>query len=324
MRALLGEADPRPRGVRRPGAQDLRAVLGHGHGVLVVGGQAAVAGDGRPAVLEDLDLVAPRGDHGLDGQGHPRPDLRPASRRPEIRHLGLLVEGPADAVSDELADDRKALALDRLLDGRRDVGQAVALFHLLQALGEGAPGRGDELQGLLGGPPDGGGQGRVAVEPLEEDAEIEADDVALLEDASRGDAVDDLLVDRDADRGGIAPVALEGRHGAELAGPLLGVEVEVARPDAGPDERLELAEHRGHDAAALAHGLELGRGLEGDHRHFPAPPGRPSAASRTRRTSRTTSPAARVAVDPVEVALGRVPGDEGLGLGVIGLEPSPG
>ena len=57
---------------------------------------------------------------------------------------------------------------------------------------------------------------------------------------------------------GIAPVALEGRHGPELPGPLLGVEVEVARPDARPDERLELAEDRGHDAAALAHGLELG------------------------------------------------------------------
>src|SRR5512143_1197607 len=58
MRALLGEARPRPGGGGGPGAEDLRPVLGHGHGVLVVRGQAAVAGDGRPAVLEDLDLVA--------------------------------------------------------------------------------------------------------------------------------------------------------------------------------------------------------------------------------------------------------------------------
>src|SRR4030065_66938 len=124
-------------------------------------------------------------------------------------------------------------------------------------------------------------------------AAIEADDGALLEDAARGDAVDDLLVDRDADRGRIAPVALERRHGPELTGPLLGVEVEIPRPDAGPDERLELAEDRGHDAAALAHGLELGRGLEDDHRHSPVPvlSARPRTASRTLRTSPRTAPA---------------------------------
>ena len=66
------------------------------------------------------------------------------------------------------------------------------------------------------------------------------------------------------------------------------------------------------------------RGLEDDHRHFPAPAGRPRAASRTCRTSRDdVASAAPAGVDPVEVALGRVAGDQGLGLGVMGLEPLP-
>ncbi len=132
----------------------------------------------------------------------------------------------------------------------------------------------------------------VAVETLEEDSEIEADDVALLEDAARGDAVNDLLVDRDADRGRVAAVALEGRDGPELPGPLLRVEVEVPRPQSRPDERLELAEDGGHDAAALAHGLDLGRGLEDDHRGSRAPLARSRSGSRTRRTAAMTDPAA--------------------------------
>src|SRR4030042_3059819 len=107
MGALLEEGCPRPAGVRRPRAEDLRAVPGHGHRVLEMGGRAAVPGYGRPAVLQDLDLVAAGGDPGLDGQGHPRPDFRTTPRRPDIRQLGLLGEGPADAVAAEQPDDRE-------------------------------------------------------------------------------------------------------------------------------------------------------------------------------------------------------------------------
>ena len=64
------------------------------------------------------------------------------------------------------------------------------------------------------------------------------------------DAVDDLLVDRGAERGGEAPVALEGRDGAHLPGPPLGVGVEVPGRDARRDERDELGEDPGHDPAS--------------------------------------------------------------------------
>ena len=206
------------------------------------------------------------------------------------------MKSASDAVPDELSDDRKTLTFDVGLDGRGDVGQAVPFLHLLQALGESAFGRGDEPKGLGADPADGDGQGRVAEEAFVEGAEIQTDDIAVLQETPRGDAVDDLLIDRNADRGGIAAIALESRLGAELAGPLLRVKIEVAGPDAGPDEGLELGQDCRDDPATLAHGLELGRGLEGDHGHAPFPPGRPGSASRTRRTSATTAPAAASAL----------------------------
>ena len=43
-----------------------------------------------------------------------------------VRHLGLLVDVPADAVTHQLTDDAVARALDRLDDGRADVADVVA------------------------------------------------------------------------------------------------------------------------------------------------------------------------------------------------------
>src|SRR5512135_2459243 len=72
MRSLLIEGG---RPVCRRRGEDLRPLLGQGHGVLVVGREAAVLGHGRPAVLQDLDLPAAQGDHRLDGQRHAGPEL---------------------------------------------------------------------------------------------------------------------------------------------------------------------------------------------------------------------------------------------------------
>ena len=58
---------------------------------------------------------------------------------------------------------------------------------------------------------DGVGHGGVGVEAVDDDAAVDGDDVAFLEDALfAGNAVDDLVVDRGAEGGGIAVVALEG------------------------------------------------------------------------------------------------------------------
>src|ERR1700682_351219 len=58
----------------------------------------------------------------------------------EVRHLGVLVHLPADAMAYELADDREPGGLDMVLDRRRDVAEPAP------GLGVGDP----HVQGVLG------------------------------------------------------------------------------------------------------------------------------------------------------------------------------
>ena len=67
-----------------------------------------------------------------------------------------------------------------------------------------------------------------------------------------GDAVDDHVVERGAQRRRISPVVEECRHAAGRADQLLGVAVELPGGDPGRDHRLELVEHAVNDARSPA------------------------------------------------------------------------
>src|SRR3954454_22744153 len=99
-----------------PRGEDPRAAGGDGDRELEVGGQRPVLGVDRPAVVAHADLVAARVDHRLDREAHARLEQRALAGIAVVGDLRLLVHLAADAVADERADDRQALALDRLLD----------------------------------------------------------------------------------------------------------------------------------------------------------------------------------------------------------------
>src|SRR5579883_72118 len=104
--------------------------------------------------------------------------------------------------------------------------------------------------------------GRVAVIALVAHAEIEPDDVALAEHAAgRGDAVHDLVVDRDANRcrkhAAGHRVALERGGSPLLAGELFREGIELARGDAGPDAGAHFGEDLGDDRVRHPHPLDL-------------------------------------------------------------------
>ena len=135
----------------------------------------------------------------------------------EVGDLGVFVHGAADAVADELADDAEALGLAELLDGGGDVAEPSANLALLDGLFERGLGDFEELCGFGRDLADGVGDGGVGVEAVDDDAAVDGEDVAFFEDAlGVGDAVDDLVVDRGAEGGGIAVVALEGGDGAQF------------------------------------------------------------------------------------------------------------
>src|SRR5262245_11978960 len=272
-----------------------RPVIGDGDRVLEMGGEATIFGYSRPPVVLDQDFGPPRVDHRLDRDHQPGGEAAALAGVPVVRDVRLLVHGPADAVPDELADDRVAVGLGMRLDGPAYVPQALA-GH---AGGYGA------LQGLardthqrLGGwghVADRDGTRRIAAPAVLEGPEINGQNVTRLEHhVPAGDAVHHHLVDRGADHGGIgrnavSPVAEERRLGFELPQPAGGDVIELPGRDPGLGGRLEHVEHVGHDQVCLAQLGNFGRALELD--------GHPdiavSSGGRPRRCGRISDPCSR-------------------------------
>ena len=185
----------------------------------------------------------------------------------------------ADAVADVLLEDPQLVALpighvcDNGLDGVADRVEAQLASAPLPRCGagdggdglpQGLPGGGiHELIGLAQvGPADDGGEGGVAV-PLgavlvdDVGAAVEGDQVAVGQNPLTGDAVDDLLVDRDAHGGRVVVVTQEvgvsagglddpGRDGVELGGGDAGAHrlaqggVDVGDDEPGPAHEADL------------------------------------------------------------------------------------
>src|SRR5262249_38976181 len=101
MASSLVMANPEGLGPSVEPPEDVPALFGNGDRVLEVGGEAAVGGDRRPVVLQHPHLPRPHRDHRLDREHHAFLQHRPSPGLAEVRHLRLLVELLADAVSDE-------------------------------------------------------------------------------------------------------------------------------------------------------------------------------------------------------------------------------
>ncbi len=203
---------------------------------------------GPPAVIiGSIAKVIPSASSG------PRPGLA------VVRDLRLLVHRAADAVADQAADDGEALLLGGDLDRVRDVREPVADAALLDPGRERGLAALEQALGLLGDLADRERVGRVGDEAVERHADVHGEDVAVPQRVHAGNAVDDHLVRRGADRGRVAAVALEGRRAAARADELVGQLVELLRGHARPRVLAEQRERVGDHLAGAGHALDLGR-----------------------------------------------------------------
>src|SRR5204863_9962623 len=106
------------------------------------------SGPHGPPVVQGPGLGPADIDHRLDGDAEALLYLEPSLGRPVVRHLRVLVHRPADAVADVIPDDREALRLDPLLDGRADVAEALAHVRRADSAAEGLVGDADERFGV--------------------------------------------------------------------------------------------------------------------------------------------------------------------------------
>src|SRR5690606_32029615 len=99
----------------------------------------------------------------------------------------------------------------------------------------------------------------VGKHPPELHAQIERYDVTVLYNAPPGrNAMNDLLVDRDAHRPGKAIQALESGRGAIMAADeILRNRVQFAGGDSGAEVLLEFSVRGGQNSTALRHDLDL-------------------------------------------------------------------
>ncbi len=179
--------------------------------------------------------------------------------------MGVLVVVPADAVADEALHDRETGPLDERLHRMRDVADAVSepclrdpgrervLAHVQQALGV----RLDRAHAE--------GVRAVRDRPFEGHADVDRHEVALVDDAPVRDAVDDDLVDRDADRTRVAAVPERGRDAAVLADERVREIVQLERGDAGPDPLADVRDRPPDEVAGARDPRDLGGSLADDH-----------------------------------------------------------
>ena len=167
--------------------------------------------------------------------------------------------------------------LHRVTDVRDSSAGPHAFDRFVERLLRDAQQRG----GLLGYLSDRQCNRAVAVVPVERGADINRDDVALVQHSSAGrDPVDHLFVDRRTNRRRIPVIPLERRYGACPGDALLRQRVQVCRRHTRRDVCDQLGQDLADQAPRLAHALELGRRTADDHGCTPDGAAVPTPGSR--------------------------------------------
>src|SRR5439155_221160 len=187
-----------------------------------------------------------------------------SARRLVVRHLRLLVHRPTDSVTDVVLDDAEALRAYVLLDRGADVADPTAHLGVGDTDAEGFFGDPHEALRLGRDLPDRERDRRVGVPPVDDRAGIDAHDVAFPQlPLRRGDAMDDLFVDRGADRprksrwdlalDRMPVIAEEGAGGVRPSEHLGGDAIELRGRDPRANRRATRLEHGRDDPTGLAH-----------------------------------------------------------------------
>ncbi len=209
----------RTRGKLGGEGEDVGAGGGDGDGVFEVDGGFAVECDDGPMVFGDADIFFAGVDHGLDGEDHADLESEVFLGVVEVLVVGDLrffVHFAADAVADEVFDEREAGGVDELFHFGGDFKPFLAGLNLVDGGHEDGFADFEKLFRLRADLSDRVGPGGIATPAVEFAAGVDADDVSFAENTLAWDAVDDFFVDRDAGHGGkrdFSRITFEERSG---------------------------------------------------------------------------------------------------------------
>lgn len=170
--------------------------------VFVMSREAAIGRAYGPAVAVERDAAGACGNDGLDGDDEALGEQMPSQGVGEVWDAGLFMNRAADAVAAKFADDAEAAAAHFALDCAADIFGAVARTGVVECLPERAFGAVSQLAGLLSSGRDLDGDDGIGVVAVFDGGEVKLDQVAWLDDAITRNAVNDFVVDADADVAG--------------------------------------------------------------------------------------------------------------------------
>ena len=175
------------------------------------------------------------------------------------------MEAAAGAVSHEILDYGKAFGLDIRLDGVPDIADTRARLHDFDGASLCFERSGQKRHGGRAHGADGDRRGIVAVESIQDERDVDADDVTFLQHVLLiRDAVANHFVDRGADALREAAI-VEGRRDHVMAFREVDLQVvDVLRRHPGPDLFDDPLETLGGETARGRHRLQLRLALDED------------------------------------------------------------
>lgn len=180
--------------------ENIGSIGGDGHRVLEVGCGLAIAGAACPSVfLGELDVLGAHAHHGFDSDDHTFLEERTGTGDAVVGHIGRFVHLESHTVATEFTDDGITVFLTMHLDSMADVPHPIASLALVKADEEGFAGNLEEALHLGSGLASGESVGRVGHITVELDDTVERDIVAFLDKEVTGDAMDNDIVDRNAE-----------------------------------------------------------------------------------------------------------------------------
>ncbi len=169
--------------------------------MFVVCGKAAIRGADSPAIVLQHTSTIAGGDDRFDGDHEAFGEAGPGARVVEIGYARRLVNTAADAVTAEFAHDLEAATVRLLLDRAADFGDAVAgARNVCSAMESSFRAAHQGSRGIARVINVDGDRSVSEIAVLFRD-EVEFHEVAGVDNAITGNAVNRFVVDADAERG---------------------------------------------------------------------------------------------------------------------------
>src|SRR5690606_34151956 len=259
---------------RKARCQDQRLVVRNRDRELEVRRERSVRGHHGPVVIQHPRLLGSQIEHWLDAERHALEKPRPPIPVTIVRHVGIFVESPADSVPAIALHDAVSARRRERFDRVPDLAEPVARLRGTNAFPERLLRVPKQLSGFVGDVPDRVGPCRVSMPSVDDRAEVERYDIALLQHPLPGESMNDLFVHGRANRAGETVIPEEVCQRPELFQGIDNDRVELAGGDARLDRWLHPLVADGHDVPRLLHLRDVLVVLDRDWHSWPCLPRR--------------------------------------------------